>query len=346
MPSKRSISVRGMQVGGGAPVRIQSMTTTDTRDSAATIDQIRSLVSTGCDIVRVTVPDAKAVEALPAIRSACEAVPLVADIHFNWQLALGAIHAGFDKIRINPGNIGGAKRLAEVVAACKKAGIPLRVGVNAGSLEQQLSATETADKLVESALKNIALVEDCGYDQICVSAKASDVQVAVSAYRQLSKKTPYPLHIGITESGTLRTGTIKSCAGLGALLIDGIGDTIRISLADKPEFEVKVARDLLRFLGFRKTGVEVIACPSCGRTEVDLVRLAQKVEQAVGDINTPLTVAVMGCIVNGPGEAQHADYAVIGGTGSYILMAKGEKVATVPESQALPRLLELIHNHV
>ena len=322
------------------------MTNTDTRDVRATTNQIRSLVSTGCEIVRVTIPDTAAADAFAAIRKNCPDTPLVADIHFDWQLALAAIEAGADKIRINPGNIGGSQRLQKVVTACKKAHIPLRVGVNAGSLEAGLTATETADQLVESALKNIQLVEACDFDQICVSAKASSVPVAVAAYRQLAKKTSYPLHIGITESGTLKTGTIKSSAGLGALLVDAIGDTIRISLADKPELEVKIARDLLRCLGLRKSGVEVIACPSCGRTEVNLIDLARRVEEATASIQKPLQVAVMGCIVNGPGEAAHADFAVIGGKGKYLLMARSKKVAEVSEAEALPRLLELIENHV
>jgi len=343
MVGKRNIIVRGVQVGGGAPVVIQSMTNTDTRDVAATVDQIRSLVSTGCQIVRLTVQDTAAADAFAEIRKECPNVPLVADIHFDYKMALAAIAAGADKIRINPGNLGGADNLKTVVAACKAAGIPMRVGVNAGSFEKDLSAQDAAAKLVESALKNVRLVEEAGYDQICVSAKSSTVAVAVTAYRELATKIDYPLHIGITEAGSRETGTIKSAAGLGALLLDGIGDTIRISLSDTPETEIVVAKKLLRLLGLRKDGVEVIACPTCGRTEVDMIPLVQKVEEAVKDIQKSLTVAVMGCVVNGPGEAAHADYAVIGGRGHFALMAGGELVKTVTEAEALPELLQLIN---
>jgi len=344
MPSKKSITVRGVQIGGGAPVVIQSMTNTDTRDVAATVDQIRSLVSTGCQVVRLTVQDQAAADAFKKIRKECPDVPLVADIHFDYNMALEAITAGADKIRINPGNLGGPEKLKEVVAACKAAGIPIRVGVNAGSFEKDLSSEDAAAKLVESALKNVKLVEEAGYDQICVSAKSSTIAVAVTAYRELAKQLDYPLHIGITEAGGRETGSLKSAAGLGALLLDGIGDTVRMSLSDDPAVEVVTLKKLLRLLGLRNEGVEVIACPTCGRTEVEMIPLVKKVEDAVAHITQPLTVAVMGCVVNGPGEAAHADYAIIGGRGQYALMAAGKHVKSISEEEALPALLKLIES--
>ena len=318
------------------------MTTTDTRDSAATIAQVRELMSNGCDIVRVAVPDGAALAGFAVVRRELPQVPLVADIHLSAELALGAVAAGADKIRINPGNIGTPDKLRQVVAACKAAGIPLRIGVNAGSLEQHLTTDTLAEQLVESAVRSVALVEACGYDALCVSAKASNVAVTVAAYRMLAQVTPYPLHIGITEAGSLMAGTIKSAAGLGALLLDGVGDTVRISLAEDPVQEVVVARQLLRYLGLRRVGVEVIACPTCGRTEVALVPLVKEVEAAVAHITAPISIAVMGCMINGKGEAKLADYALIGGKKSYAVMRRGEQVAVCAPEDAVATLLKVV----
>ncbi len=345
MKIKKIIRIGAMKIGGRNPVAIQSMTNTDTRNITATVKQIRSLIAAGCEIVRVSIPDQKAAEAFIKIRQAVPKVPLVADIHFDHRLALEAIAAGADKIRINPGNLGGPTKLAEVVKSCKKRGLPIRVGVNAGSLEKNLSNKSIASKLVASAVKNTRLIEKLNYRNIVISAKASSVPVTVAAYRELSKRLPYPLHLGITEAGSLETGTIKSAAGLGALLLDGIGDTLRISLTDKPELEVKTAWSLLRALELRAKGVNVIACPTCSRTEVDLISLVKRVEKAVADISVPLTIAVMGCVVNGPGEAAHADYALVGGRNQFALYRAGKLVKAVPESQALSELLKLVKCH-
>ncbi len=342
MPNKKTIQIGSVKIGGGNPVAVQSMTNTDTRKVTATVKQIRSLVAAGCEVVRVSIPDAKAAVAFVQIRKQVPSVPLVADIHFDHRLALAAVEAGADKIRINPGNIGDNTKLAEVVKACKKRGIPIRVGVNAGSLEKNLSAKSVAKKLVASAVRNVRAIEKLGYRNLVVSAKASSVPVNVAAYRELTKLLPYPLHLGVTEAGSLETGTIKSAAGLGALLLDDIGDTIRISLTAKPELEVKTAWQLLRALELRKKGVNVIACPTCGRTEVDLISLVKRVEKAVAGIETPLTVAVMGCVVNGPGEASHADYALVGGRKMFALYRQGQLVKSVPEAKALVELLKLI----
>lgn len=356
MRKTRVVSIGNLKIGGGQPVAVQSMTNTDTRDVTATVAQIRSLVASGCEIVRVTIPDAKAAEAFAKIRAKVPGVPLVADIHFDHRLALLAVNAGADKIRINPGNLGGPAKLAEVVTACKKRKIPIRVGVNGGSLERGLDSTPgvtgsrplgsgvMADQLVESAVRNVRLIEKLGYKNLVVSAKATSVPVTVNAYRRLSKLLPYPLHLGVTEAGSFETGTVKSCAGLGALLADGIGDTIRISLTDTPEREVKVAWDLLRALELRKKGVNVISCPTCGRTEVDLITLVKKAEARLAHIDLPITVAVMGCIVNGPGEAKHADFALVGGKSMFALYRAGTLVKSIKEQDALEELIALIQS--
>jgi (E)-4-hydroxy-3-methylbut-2-enyl-diphosphate synthase len=348
MSSKKVIQIGSVKIGGKNPVAIQSMTNTDTRKVSATVKQIRSLVAAGCEIVRLAIPDESAAAAFAKIRKQVPNVPLVADIHFDHRLALRAVAAGADKIRINPGNIGSIEKLAEVVAACKKRGIPIRVGVNAGSFEKNLNPTihggDIVKKLVASAVQNVRAIEKLSYRNLVVSAKASSVPVAVTAYRQLAKLLPYPLHLGITEAGSLATGTIKSAAGLGALLLAGIGDTVRISLTAKPELEVRAAWQLLRALELRQKGVNVVSCPTCGRTEVDLISLVKRVEKAVAAIETPLTVAVMGCVVNGPGEARHADFALVGGRKQFALYARGQLVKSVAEAQALPELLKLITN--
>ncbi|MDD3066350.1 MAG: flavodoxin-dependent (E)-4-hydroxy-3-methylbut-2-enyl-diphosphate synthase [Candidatus Gracilibacteria bacterium] len=341
MPTK-IIQIGKVKIGGKNPVAIQSMCNTKTQNVEATVKQIRSLATAGCEIVRIAIPDMEAAEAVKEIRKQTQGIPLVADIHFDYRLALLAVENGVDKIRINPGNIGGEDKLREVVLACKKRGIPIRVGVNAGSLEKNLKSKTIAAQLAESAVKNVKAIEKLGYRNLVVSAKASDVKTSVEAYRILAKKISYPLHLGITEAGSEKLGIMKSAAGLGSLLLDGIGNTIRISLTAQPEVEVKAARDLLRVLGLRKDGIEVISCPTCGRTEVDLIPLVAQVEEAVEGIKKNLTVAVMGCMVNGPGEASHADFALVGGKKMFALYAKGKLVKTISEKEALGEFVKLI----
>jgi (E)-4-hydroxy-3-methylbut-2-enyl-diphosphate synthase len=336
------IQIGKVKIGGKNPVAIQSMCNTKTQNVDATVKQIRSLVTAGCEIVRIAIPDLEAAAAVKEIRKQTKGIPLVADIHFDYRLALLAVENGMDKIRINPGNIGGVDKLKLVVAACKKRGIPIRVGVNAGSLEKNLKGKTIAAKLAESAVKNVKAIEKLGYRNLVVSAKASDTKTSVETYRILAKKIAYPLHLGITEAGSEKLGIMKSAAGLGSLLMDGIGNTIRISLTAQPEVEVKAARDLLRVLGLRKDGIEVISCPTCGRTEVDLIPLVAKVEKAVEGIQKNLTVAVMGCMVNGPGEAAHADFALVGGKQMFALYAKGKLIKTIQEKEALNEFLKLI----
>lgn len=351
MPKTKVISIGSVKIGGKHPVAIQSMTNTDTRKITMTVRQIRSLVSTGCEIVRIAIPDEHAAKAFAEIRRQVPDTPLVADIHFDHRLALKAVEAGADKIRINPGNLGGIEKLKAVVTACQKKNIPIRIGVNAGSLSsppftkgRPRGVQTLTEKLVESTVKNVRLIERLGYRNLVVSAKASSVPVTVATYRRLSKLLPYPLHLGITEAGSLETGAIKSAAGLGALLLDGIGNTIRISLTARPELEVKTAWKLLRALELRKKGVNVVSCPTCGRTEVDLIPLVRQVDKAMAKIDAPLTVAVMGCIVNGPGEAAHADFALVGGRKYFALYQTGKLIKSVSEKKALSELLKLIKN--
>lgn len=344
MPKTKVIKIGNIKIGGGNPVAIQSMTNTDTRNVAATVKQIKSLVATGCEILRLAIPDAEAAEAFKKIRAKLPNIPLVADIHFDYRLALAAVEAGADKIRINPGNLGGIDDLKKVVKACKAKKIPIRVGVNSGSIEKAVSGKNIAEKLVKSAIKNVKMIEKLGYRNIVVSAKASSVPITVMAYRKLSKLMSYPLHLGITEAGSEKMGTLKSAAGLGSLLLDGIGDTVRISLTAKPELEVKAAWDLLRACEVREKGVNVVSCPTCGRTEVDLIPLVKKVEKAVEKIDRAITVAVMGCVVNGPGEAKHADFALVGGKKRFALYQKGKLIKAVEEKKALEELLRLIKN--
>lgn len=341
--STRRVRIGGVPVGGGAPISVQSMTKTDTRDIRATVAQVRRLERAGCEIVRLAVPDAEAAAALAAIRKAVR-VPLVADIHFDHRLALRALEAGVDGLRINPGNIGGAAKVREVVRAASERGVPIRIGVNSGSLEKDLlgAGAATAKAMAESALRHIRILEDLGFRDIKVSLKASDIARTLEAYRLLAEKGDYPFHAGITEAGGPVTGAIKSSAGLALLIREGLADTIRVSLTAPPEREVRTAWTILRSLGLRTKGVEVVSCPTCGRVEVDLVRIAAAVERRTAGLVAPLTVAVMGCTVNGPGEAREADVGVACGRGSGTLFRKGRVVRKVPEDGIVEALLEEI----
>ncbi|ACA59151.1 flavodoxin-dependent (E)-4-hydroxy-3-methylbut-2-enyl-diphosphate synthase [Candidatus Desulforudis audaxviator] len=341
----RAIRLGSVQVGGGAPVSVQSMTSTDTRDVAATVAQIRELVGVGAEIVRVAVPDQQAVQALRQIRAQVPEVALVADVHFDHRLALAAVEAGVDGLRLNPGNIGGRDKVAEVVRAARERGVPIRVGVNAGSLDRRIVerfGAVTAEAMVASALEHVAILEDLDFTAVKISLKASDVPLTVAAYRLLAAKVDYPFHVGITEAGTLRGGLVKSAVGIGILLAQGIGDTIRVSLTAPPRHEVWAGYEILKTLGLRRRGVELISCPTCGRTEIDLVRIATEVEERLQGTTRALKVAVMGCVVNGPGEAREADVGIAGGKGVGLLFRKGEPVRTVPESKLVDALLEEI----
>ena len=340
----KQILVGGVPVGGNAPIPIQSMCNTRTDDVAATVAQIKRLEAAGCEIIRVAVPDMAAARAVGAIREQIS-IPLVVDIHFDYRLALEAVAAGADKVRINPGNIGAPERVKAVAQACRVRGVPIRIGVNGGSLEKPLLAKYggvTPEALVESAFGHIELLHRYDFDDICVSLKSSDVRTTMAAYRLMSEKSDYPLHLGVTETGTLRMGTIKSAIGIGGLLSFGIGDTIRVSLSADPVEEVSAARDILKALGIRRDGPNLISCPTCGRTRIDLIRLAQEVEQRLEHVQKPLTVAVMGCVVNGPGEAASADVGIAGGDGVGLLVRKGEIVKKVPQDQLVDELFSLI----
>lgn len=340
----RQITVGGVKIGGGAPVTIQSMTNTPTHDVEKTLSQIRALAAAGCDIVRVAVPDMAAAEAIGALKAGSP-VPLVADIHFDYRLALKAVEQGIDKIRINPGNIGSPERVRAVADACRERGVPIRIGVNGGSLERPLLEKyggPTPEALVESALGHARLLEQFDFHDICISLKASSVPVTMRAYRLMAERYDYPLHLGVTEAGTPGLGTIKSAAGIGGLLALGIGDTFRVTLTADPVEEVAVAKQILKAVGLRKDGPELIACPTCGRTNIDLIPMAREVEALLERVDKPITVAVMGCIVNGPGEARHADVGIAGGRGEGVLFKKGQIVAKVPENQLVPELMKLI----
>lgn len=333
-------------IGGGNPILIQSMTNTKTENVAATVAQIQALTAAGCDIIRCAVPTMEAAEALTEIKKQVS-IPVVADIHFDYRLALAAIEHGADKIRINPGNIGSTERVRAVVDAAKERGIPIRVGVNSGSLEKDLVEKYhgvTAEGIVESALDKVHLIEDMGYDNLVISIKSSDVMMCVKAHELIATQTDHPLHVGITESGTIISGNIKSSIGLGLILHQGIGDTIRVSLTGDPLEEIKSAKLILRTLGLRKGGVEVVSCPTCGRTRIDLIGLANQVENMVADIPLDIKVAVMGCVVNGPGEAKEADIGIAGGIGEGLLIKNGEVYKKVPEGELLEALrYELLH---
>lgn len=336
----KKIQIGNVTIGGGSPVAIQSMTNTKTEDVEATVAQILELERAGCEIIRCAVPTMEAAEALSEIKKQIH-IPLVADIHFDYRLAIAAIENGADKIRINPGNIGDAKRVRAVVEKAKEYNVPIRVGVNSGSLEKNLVEKYggvTADALVESALDKVKMIEDMGYDKLVVSIKSSDVLMCVEAHEKIAKVCPYPLHVGITESGTIWAGNIKSSIGLGLILHQGIGDTIRVSLTGAPVEEIRSAKLILRTLGLRKGGIEVVSCPTCGRTKIDLIGLANQVEEMVADIPLDIKVAVMGCVVNGPGEAKEADIGIAGGIGEGLLIKKGEIVKKVKEEELLETL--------
>lgn len=340
----RQVRIGDVTIGGGAPVAIQSMTNTKTGDVQTTVAQIKELTAAGCEIVRCAVPDMEAAKALEEIKKQIT-IPLVADIHFDYRLALAAIEYGADKIRINPGNIGAPERVRAVAEAAKSRHIPIRVGVNSGSLEKSLIERYggvTAEGLVESALDKVAMLEQFGFSDIVISIKSSDVLMCVKAHRLIAERTSYPLHVGITEAGTLRSGNIKSAIGLGLILSEGIGDTIRVSLTASPVEEVVSAKLVLRTLGLRKGGIEVVSCPTCGRTRIDLIGLAEQVEAMAAGYDLPIKVAVMGCAVNGPGEAREADLGIAGGAGEGLVFRKGEIVRKVPESELLSALKEEI----
>lgn len=342
----KTVKIGDRVIGGGNPILIQSMTNTRTEDVKETIEQIHRLEAAGCDIIRSTVPTLEAAEAFREIKKEIS-IPLVADIHFDYKMAIAAIENGADKIRINPGNIGGREKLREVVAAAKERQIPIRVGVNGGSLEKELVEKYqgvTPEGIVESALDKVHMIEEAGYDNMVISIKSSNIPVCIKAHELLIKKMDYPLHIGITEAGTLYGGNIKSSVGLGILLYEGIGDTLRVSLSGDPVEEIKSAKTILRSLGLYHQGIEVISCPTCGRTRIDLIGLANRVEEMVADIPLNLKVAVMGCVVNGPGEAKEADIGIAGGIGEGLLIKKGEIIKKVPEKDLLNTLREeLLH---
>lgn len=340
------VQIGNVKIGGGNPIAIQSMTNTKTEDVKATVSQIKALEKAGCEIIRCAVPTMEAAEALAQIKKEIK-IPLVADIHFDYRLAIAAIENGADKIRINPGNIGDASRVQAVVDKAKEFNVPIRVGVNSGSLEKDLVEKYggvTAEGLVESAMDKVHMIEKMGYDDLVVSIKSSDVMMCVKAHELIADECKYPLHVGITESGTLLAGNIKSSIGLGLILNQGIGDTIRVSLTGDPTEEIKSAKIILKTLGLRKGGIEVVSCPTCGRTKIDLIGLANKVEAMVADIPLDIKVAVMGCVVNGPGEAKESDIGIAGGIGEGLLIKKGEIVKKVKEEELLDTLRwELLH---
>ena len=343
--AKKQISAGGIKIGGGAPVTVQSMTNTKTEDVEATSAQIQRLCDAGCEIVRLAVPNKEAARAIASYKERFN-IPIVADIHFDYKLAIESAEAGADKIRINPGNIGGEDRVKAVVNECRLKDIPIRIGVNGGSLEKELLAKYggvTARALFESAMGHVRLLNKFDFDDICISAKASDVPLTVATYRMLAEETDYPLHLGVTEAGTEYAGTIKSAVGIGALLMEGIGDTIRISLTAPPEREVRAGIELLKAAGLREDGVTFISCPSCGRCNIDLIKIAGEVEEKLAGCKKNITVAVMGCAVNGPGEASAADYGLAGGNGEGVLFMKGEIVRKVPMDTLADELIRLIN---
>lgn len=349
---KKSVRCGDVIIGGGAPVSIQSMTNVDTRDVKCVTEQIKALEDAGCQIVRLAVIDMEAAEAFSAIKKNVK-VPIVADIHFDYRLAVEAVKRGADKVRINPGNIGAIENIKKVVDAARERGVPIRVGVNSGSLEKEILEKYggvTAEGLAESAVRNVRLLENMDFDDIVVSLKASDVMLNYQAHKLIFEKTDHPLHIGITESGTVNSGKLKSAIGIGGLLLAGIGDTMRVSLTGNPVNEVLFAKDILKSIGIRPSGINLISCPTCGRTKVGLEEIALKIEEALKDLENeraerglpPVTVAVMGCVVNGPGEAKEADFGVAGGDGKGVLFAKGKIIKTVKEEDIVPELLALI----
>ena len=340
----RQIKVGNVRIGGGAPVAIQSMLNTKTTDVEGSLHQLKKLASAGCQIARLAVPNKEAAQGFGEICKQAP-LPLVADIHFDYKLALLAAEGGASKIRINPGNIGGEENVQAVVAACKEKNIPIRIGVNGGSLDKKLLEKyghPTAEALVESPFQHLELLEKYGFYDTCVSMKSSNVPTMVAAARLFRSKCDYPIHIGVTETGPVRMGLMKSAMGIGALLLDGIGDTIRVSLTDDPVEEVYAAKDILKAAGLRKEGVNIISCPTCGRTQIDLIGLVNQVDEALKDCQKPITVAVMGCVVNGPGEAREADIGIAGGDGCGMLFEKGQQVCKLPYEELLPALLKRI----
>lgn len=342
----RKIRIGNKYIGSGEPILIQSMTNTKTQDIAATVEQIKSLQEAGCDIVRIAVPDMEAAEAVKRIKREIS-IPLVVDIHFDYRLAIQSIKNGADKIRINPGNIGDKERVKQVVQAAKERDIPIRIGINSGSLEKDILnkyGHPTADALVESTINNIGLIESMNFNDIVISIKSSDVMLTVESYMKASKVTDYPLHLGITEAGTVLAGSIKSSVGLGILLYNGIGDTIRVSLTGDPVEEIYAAREILKSLKLMKSGIEIISCPTCGRTNVDLIRVVEEVEALTRGVKPkrPMKLAVMGCAVNGPGEAKEADLGIAGGRGEFLLFRKGEIIKKIPQENVIEELLKEI----
>lgn len=341
---KREVSVGGVKVGGNNPISIQSMTNTDTRNVAETVAQIRRLETAGCEIIRVAVPDMEAARAVGEIKKQIK-IPLVSDIHFDHRLALECIKNGVDKVRINPGNIGDRENVKKVCNACRERGIPIRIGVNGGSLEKELLAKygkPTADALVESALGHVKILEDLDFGDIVVSIKVSDVPTMLEAYRKFNKISDIPLHIGVTEAGTKQAGMVKSAVGIGALLSEGIGNTMRVSLTADPVEEIYAAKEILKVLGLRRQGAELISCPTCGRTRINMIPIAEEMEKRLRDVDKDIKVAVMGCAVNGPGEAREADIGVAGGIGEGLIFKKGEILRKVPEAQIISALMEEI----
>ncbi len=346
MKKAKIIKIGNRVIGGGNPILIQSMTNTKTEDVSATVAQIQQLSAAGCDIIRCAVPTMEAAKALEQIKSQID-IPLVADIHFDYRLAIAAMEHGADKIRINPGNIGSQERIKAVIDVASKRQIPIRVGVNSGSLEKELVEKYngvTAEGIVESALDKVGMIERFGYDNLVISIKSSDVMMCVKAHELIADQTEYPLHVGITEAGTITSGNIKSAIGLGLILSQGIGDTIRVSLTGDPLEEIKSAKLILKTLGLRKGGIEIVSCPTCGRTQIDLICLANQVENMVADIPLDIKVAVMGCVVNGPGEAKEADIGIAGGIGEGLIMKKGQIIKKVPEQELLSTLREELLN--
>lgn len=339
----KQISIGNIKIGGDAPISVQSMCNTDTRDTKTTLTQIHELAAKSCELVRLAVLNAEAADAIKDIVKKSP-VPLIADIHFDYKLAIKCINNGINALRLNPGNIGKRENVEKVVALAKQQQIPIRIGVNAGSLEKDLLDKDIplSEKMVLSALGHIKILEDLDFDLIKVSLKSSDVLTTIEAYRSIAEKIPYPLHLGVTEAGTLRGGLIKSSVGLGTLLAEGIGDTIRVSLTENPVEEVSAGFDILKSLGLREKGVNFVSCPTCGRTQIDLIGLAKKVEERFKNFDKPITIATMGCAVNGPGEARHADFGIAGGVNEGIVFKKGEIIAKVPENQLLEKLEEII----
>ena len=344
----RQVMVGGIPVGGGAPISVQTMSKTKTSDVKGTVEQIRRCQEAGVDIVRVTVNNKDASEAIADIVRMVD-VPIVADIHFNYTFALKAIEAGVAKVRINPGNIGKVERVQKVLAAAKERGIPIRIGVNSGSLDQEILdkyGYPTAEALFESAMKHVRISQEFGFEDLIISVKSTSVPLMIEAYRLIAERTDFPLHLGVTEAGRIKVGTIKSAVGIGTLLAEGIGDTIRVSLTDEPEREVEVGKEILRTLGYAQRNVEIISCPTCGRLDVDLFKITEQIEEAVKDIKKPMTVSILGCAVNGPGEAREADLGVAAAKGKGLLFRKGVPLRYVPEEDIVSELLKEIHAFV